>query len=111
MSLKKGDLVEIIGCNNPEFSKFIGRRFILEFKSTLVVGACRGMVGWKSPFETDRLVFTPLEKYLRKVNLDGDERSDESFESLMKKLKSFTNNNNIVTVDIKLEERNNDCTK
>lgn len=105
MSLKKGDLVEVIGCSDPVFDGFIGNRFTLEVEVILSSGKYSDCKGWMSPFSSEGYLFAPLEKYLRKVNLDGDERSDESFESLMKKLKSFTNNNNIVTVGIKLEEK------
>lgn len=103
MSLKKGDLVEIVGCFDSEFNKFIGERFTLNEKTTAAVGGNFG-IGWRSPFETKNKIFAPLEKYLRKVNPDGDELSDESFEELMTKLKSPTKNSNIVTVDINLEE-------
>ncbi len=103
MSLKKGDLVEVIGCFASRFNKFIGERFTLNEKTPVSLGATRG-VGWRSPFQTEGRTFAPLEKYLRKVNPDGDEISDESFEELMTKLKSPTKNSNIVTVNINLEE-------
>lgn len=91
MSLKKGDLVEIIGCRNPSLNKFIGKRFILNV-STLVKMGDSYVRGWRSPFETRTLIFSPAEKYLRKVNPDGDELSSESFESLMLKLKTANKN-------------------
>lgn len=107
MSLKKGDLVEVIGCFDLRFNKkFIGERFTLNEKIPVSLGAARG-VGWRSPFQTEGKIFAPLEKYLRKVNPDGDELSDESFEELMTKLKSSTKNSNIVTVNINLEEVSN----
>ena len=104
MSLKKGYLVEVIGCFDPKFNKFIGERFTLNEKTLVSIGAVRG-IGWRSPFQTEGKIFAPLEKYLRKVNPDGDELSDESFEELMTKLKSSTKNSNIVTENINLEEK------
>lgn len=103
MSLKKGDLVEVIGCLNTEFNKFVGERFILN-ERTLTSTGDSFKWGWRSPFETEDQIFSPLEKYLRKVNPDGDELAGESFESLMTKLKSSKKDNNIVTVNIKLDE-------
>ena len=104
MSLKKGDLVEVIGCLNTKFNKFVGERFILNERKITSTGASFRW-GWGSPFETGDQIFCPLEKYLRKVNPDGDELAGESFESLMSKLKSAKKDNNIVTVNIKLEEK------
>lgn len=104
MSLKKGDLVEVIGCSHPRFSEIIGSRFTLEEEIVIETGEYLGCKGWMSPFSSEYYLFAPLEKYLRKVNPDGDELSDESFNSLMTKLKSTKKGNSIVTVNIKLEE-------
>ena len=102
MSLKKGDLVEVIGCRSLDFKRFVGERFILN-ERTLTSTGDSFRWGWRSPFETEYQIFSPLEEYLRKVNPDGDKLSNESFESLLSKLKSFKKDNNIVTVNIKLE--------
>ena len=107
MSLKKGDLVEVIGCLDTKFIKFIGERFILNEKTLTSIGDNFGS-GWRSPFKEGNQIFAPLEKYLRKVNPDGDELSDESFESLLEKLKSYKKDNNIITVSIELEENLNE---
>ena len=103
MSLKKGDLVEVIGCFNIKFSKFVGERFILN-ERTLTLAGYSYASSWRSPFNVENSHFCPQEKYLRKVTSDGDELSDESFDSLMAKLKSAKKDNNIVTVNIKVEE-------
>lgn len=86
--LKKGDLVEIIGCSDTRFSKFVGERFILSEVTVLSTGELRGSVGWRSPFRIEGCRFSPIEKYLRKVNPDGDELSNESFNEIMNKLKN-----------------------
>ena len=105
MGLKKGDLVEVIGCLDSRFNKFIGERFTLNEKTPVPIGG-NLTEGWWSPFQAEGKIFTPLEKYLRKVNPDGDELSDESFESLMIKLKSPNKSSRIVPVNIKLEGKN-----
>ena len=104
MSLKKGDLVEVIGCRSLDFKRFVGERFILNERTLTSTGDSLRW-GWRSPFETESQIFSPLEEYLQKVNPDGDELAGESFESLMSKLKSFKKDNNIDTVSVKLEEK------
>ncbi len=106
MSLKRGDLVEVVGCFDPKFNKFIGERFTLNEKTTFLIEG-NFDIGWQSPFKTEGKIFAPLGKCLRKVNPDGDELSDESFEELMAKLKTPNKSSNIVTVNIKLNEASN----
>lgn len=108
MSLKKGDLVEVIG--SVSYPEFIGKRYVLispeeEVYSDIECVFYKG-VFWNSPFKSvggADVCFK--EEHLQKVNPDGDELAGESFESLMSKLKSFKKDNNIGTVSVKLEEK------
>lgn len=100
MSLKKGDLVEVIGSDSG-MQEVVGLRFTLEFYEELYsITTGEVIYAWLTPI----IGFAARECYLRKVNPDGDELSDESFESLMSKLKYFNKEANIITVNIKLEE-------
>ncbi|APC44491.1 hypothetical protein [Pseudoalteromonas phage PH357] len=94
-NFKKGDLVEVV--NHPTRADLLGERFklckgshknILDFDGKSVI---RKFV-WETPFKSiledfrDRNVHLS-EDFLRKVNPDGDNLSEYTFEELMNNLK------------------------
>ena len=109
MSLKKGDLVEVI--DSVSYPEFIGYRYTLVDSETGVLSKAQDIfhkgIVWESPFIDEGLIVCFMEAHLRKVNPDGDEVSDESFESLMTKLKASTKRVSIKTK----EKKYYDCTK
>lgn len=94
-NFKKGDLVEVV--NHPTREDLLGERF------TLCKGSCKNILDfdgksiirkfvWETPFKSiledfrDRNVHLS-EDFLRKVNPDGDNLSEYTFEELMNNLK------------------------
>ena len=104
---KKGDLVEVIG--SVSFPELIGERFTLSTKDTAAMCAIedfklREGEFWLSPFRNPLdhdLTISFKSEHLRKVNPDGDELSSDSFDAIMKSLKSKSN---IVNVKLTLEK-------
>lgn len=95
MKFKKGDLVEVIGL--VSYSHMNGERFILgagKFSEAIYPeGEVSYGFVWKTPFPADlhpnkEDAVWIEECYLKKINPDGDELSNLTFEELMGKLKT-----------------------
>lgn len=94
---KKGDLVEIIGSDRG-IKDVMGVRFILEHrKNVFSKNILEHVYGWETPIECH----FAREIYLKKVNPDGDELCSQSFDEIMKSLKSKSN---IVKVNLTLHK-------
>ena len=89
MKSKKGDLVEIIGSDANDKS-VLGKRFILDkYDTVFSITLGREISAWETPYTTWKgLGFYAKECYLKKINPDGDEISNLTFEELMGKLKT-----------------------
>lgn len=82
-NFKKGDLVEVIGSDSRDLD-VIGLRFTLEIYEEVYSMTLREHVyTWRTPLKG----FSARECYLRKVNPDGDNLSEFTFDELMDDLK------------------------
>lgn len=98
---KKGDLVEITGSDSGR-EDIIGLRFVLEESvEVFSIDLWKHVYAWRTPVKDHYA----RECYLKKVNPDGDELSSESFEEIMKSLKS-KKHSDIVTINVTLEKTN-----
>lgn len=89
-NFKRGDLVEVI--DSLSFPELIGYRFNLtvykEKAYAEKLDEVHDGVFWSSPFKDyDGAVIGFLQAHLRKVNPDGDNLSEYTFEDLMNNLK------------------------
>lgn len=89
-NFKKGDLVEVI--DSLSFPDLIGERFNLTTFTGVAyaekLGEVRGGNFWSSPFKDfDGAIIGFRQDHLRKVNPDGDNLSEYTFEELMNNLK------------------------
>lgn len=81
-NFKKGDLVEVIGSDGGY--NVAGLRFILEvYEEKYSINIKEYVYAWRTPVEG----FHARECYLKKVNPDGDNLSEFTFDELMNNLK------------------------
>lgn len=85
-NFKKGDLVEVV--ESPYCPEYIGERFVLT-ESSVIEGLHSKKIfkAWLTPFRNSHGSIYANEKYIRKVNPDGDNLSEYTFEELMNNLK------------------------
>jgi len=98
MKFKKGDLVEIIYVHQHKNKSLLGKRFVLNESSKYYNPLKNDYeFGWFLPFTTkEGNIIACSEDKLKKINPDGDELSDLTFEELMRKLKT----NNLETIKL-----------
>lgn len=85
-NFKKGDSVEVV--ESPYYPEYVGERFVLT-ESSVVEGlhSKETFKAWLTPFRNSRGSIYANEKYIRKVNPDGDNLSEFTFDELMNDLK------------------------